>query len=100
MSERRPIRRISGRVLPPTLVVRSLHKVSDQLGLAGELRARFSAAGDRILRYYMDFRHLALDLHKDLSAPELSILQNKVDTLMAQWDKKYEAHLKKEDTAW
>lgn len=64
---------------------------------AGELRAKFSAAGDRILRYYMDFRHVVLDLHKELSAPEISILQNKVDTLMAQWDKKYEAYLKKEE---
>lgn len=66
---------------------------------AGELRAKFSAAGDRILRYYMDFRHVVLDLHKELSAPEISILQNKVDTLMAQWDKKYEAYLKKEEAA-
>lgn len=66
---------------------------------AGELRAKFSAAGDRILRYYVDVRHIALDLHKELSAPELSILQNKVDTLMAQWDKKYETHVKKQDVA-
>ncbi len=66
---------------------------------AGELRAKFSAAGDRILRYYIDFRHTALDLHKELSAPEVSILQNKVDTLMAQWDKKYAAHVKKQDAA-
>ncbi len=66
---------------------------------AGELRAKYSAAGDRILRYYIDFRHLELDLHKELSAPELSILQNKVDTLMAQWDKKYETHTKKQDAA-
>ncbi len=65
----------------------------------GELRAKYSAAGDRILRYYIDFRHLELDLHKELSAPELSILQNKVDTLMAQWDKKYDSHTKKQDTA-
>ena len=66
---------------------------------AGELRAKFSAAGDRILRYYMDFRHVALDLHKELSAPEISILQNKVDTLMAQWDKRYSALLKKQGEA-
>ncbi|WP_299625654.1 restriction endonuclease [Pelagibius sp.] len=64
---------------------------------AGELRAKFSAAGDRILRYYVDFRHTELDLHKELSAPEFSILQNKVDTLMAQWDKKYAAYVKKQD---
>lgn len=66
---------------------------------AGELRAKYSAAGDRILRFYIDFRHVELDLHKELSAPELSILQNKVDTLMAQWDKKYETHIKKQDAA-
>ena len=66
---------------------------------AGELRAKFSAAGDRILRYYVDFRHTTLDLHKELSAPEISILQNKIDTLMAQWDKKYAAHVKKQDAA-
>lgn len=65
----------------------------------GELRAKFSAAGDRILRYYFDIRHLELNLHKELSAPEISILQNKVDTLMAQWNKKYEAHIRKRDAA-
>ena len=58
----------------------------------GELKAKFSVAGDRILRYYIDFRHTVLDLHKEVSAPEISILQNKVDTLMATWDKKFEAH--------
>lgn len=66
---------------------------------AGELRAKYSATGDRILRYYIDFRHLELNFHKELSAPELSILQNKVDTLMMQWDKKYEVHTKKQDAA-
>jgi restriction endonuclease len=58
---------------------------------AGELRAKYSAAGDRILRYYIDFLHTALELHKELSATELSILQNKVDALMASWDTKYES---------
>jgi restriction system protein len=61
----------------------------------GDLRAKFSAAGDRVLRYYVDFRHTVLDLHKEVNAPEISILQNKVDTLMATWDKKFEAHQKK-----
>lgn len=64
--------------------------------VVGELRAKFSAAGDRVLRYYIDFRHTVLDLHKELSAPEIEILQNKVDTLMATWDKKFEAHQLKE----
>ena len=65
----------------------------------GELRTKYSVAGDRILRHYVDLRHTELDLHKELSAPELSILQNKVDTLLAQWDKKYAAHVEKRDAA-
>lgn len=66
---------------------------------AGDLCAKFNASGTRVLRYYIDFRHLALNLHKEVSAPELSILQNKVDTLMAQWDKQYDAHIKKQDAS-
>ena len=61
----------------------------------GKLRAKWSAAGDRILRYYIDFSHPVLDLHKEVSSPEIDILQNKVDVLLASWDKKYELHLKK-----
>ena len=62
---------------------------------AGELRFKYSAAGDRVLRYYIDFRHTVLDLHKEVSAAEIAILQNKVDTLMAVWDSKFEVYQKK-----
>lgn len=62
---------------------------------AGDLRLKLSAAEDRVLRYYIDFRHTVLDLHKEVSAPELEILQNKVDTLMDVWDKKFEIYKKK-----
>lgn len=62
----------------------------DQL-VVGQLGAKWSARGDRILRYYIDFRHEALNLHKEVSAPELFILQGKVDALMASWDEKYAA---------
>lgn len=62
----------------------------DQL-VVGRLGAKWSARGDRILRYYIDFRHQALNLHKEVSAPELFILQGKVDALMASWDEKYGA---------
>ncbi|RWA66001.1 restriction endonuclease [Mesorhizobium sp.] len=55
---------------------------------SGELTARFSADGTRILRWYIDFRHKLLNVHKELSAPELFILQHKIDALMAQWDEK------------
>lgn len=66
---------------------------------AGELVAKWNASGTRILRYYIDFRHKTLDLHKELSAPEIDILQNKVDALMATWDKKYQDQLDKNNRA-
>jgi restriction system protein len=61
---------------------------------AGELKAKFSADGTRILRYYIDFWHNDLHLHKELSAPEIYLLQRKVDALMISWDKKLEEHRK------
>ncbi|WP_200950862.1 restriction endonuclease [Rhizobium sp. Root1220] len=61
----------------------------------GELRAKYSANGQRILRYSIDFRHKVLDLHKEVSAAELFMLQSKVDALMSDWDKRYAEHLRK-----
>ncbi len=61
----------------------------------GQLEAKSSADGSRILRYYVNFWHNELNLHKDLSAPELYLLQGKVDALMSDWDKKYETYLTK-----
>ncbi len=58
----------------------------------GRLSAIWSARGDRVLRYHIDFRHKVLNLHKDLSAPELFILQSKVDALIASWDEKFAQH--------
>lgn len=55
----------------------------------GQLRASWSARGDRILRYHLDVSHTKLNLHRDLSAPEVFILQAKVDALIASWDTKY-----------
>ncbi|WP_420141794.1 restriction endonuclease [Sphingomonas sp.] len=54
----------------------------------GKLSAKFSARGDRILRYYIDIRHKTMNLHRELGAPELFILQSKVDALLADWDSK------------
>lgn len=54
----------------------------------GELKAKFSADRSRVLRWYIDFRHKLLHIHKELSAPELFILQHKIDVLMGQWDQK------------
>lgn len=63
----------------------------------GELNAKWSARGDRILRYYIDLRHKKLNLHKEVSAPEIFILQSKMDALMASWDEKYEQLTKKQN---
>ena len=63
---------------------------------ASDISAQWSADGSRILKYYVDVRHDALHLHKTLTATELSILQNKADVLLAQWDKRYAAHVKKQ----
>lgn len=60
--------------------------------VVGPLNAKWSSSGDKILRYYVDFRHKKLNLHKELSAPELFILQNKVDALIASWDEKSDQH--------
>ena len=56
----------------------------------GSLDTKWSARGDRILGYYIDVRHKKLNLFKEVSAPEISILQSKMDALMAAWDEKYE----------
>lgn len=62
---------------------------------AGKLQAKYSADGTRVLRYFIDFWHNDLNLHKELSAPEIYLLQGKVDALMAHWDKKLSDHRKR-----
>ncbi|MCX5520736.1 restriction endonuclease [Kaistia defluvii] len=61
----------------------------------GKLQAKYSVDGTRVLRYFIDFWHKELSLHKELSAPELYLLQGKVDALMANWDKRLEEYRKK-----
>lgn len=54
----------------------------------GKLNAKVNARGDKVLRYYIDVRHRTMNLHRELGAPELFILQSKVDALLADWDAK------------
>ena len=65
----------------------------------GELGVKYSASGDRILRFTVDFRHKILAVHKDVSAPDLGILQNKVDALMASWDRKMQTEMARREIA-
>lgn len=53
------------------------------------LSTKYSTTGDRLLRSSIDFHLKRLQVHKELSASELSIFQNKVNTLMASSDKKW-----------
>lgn len=62
----------------------------------GSLDAKWSARGDRILRYYIDVRHKKLNLHKEVSAPEIFILQSKLNALIASWDEKYVLYQKRQ----
>ena len=61
----------------------------------GKLQVKTTKDGLRILRYFVDFWHNDLDIHKELSAPEIYLLQGKVDALMASWDKKLAEHRKR-----
>ena len=67
----------------------SIHSANGENIVPGDFSTKYSATGDRILRSSIDFRHKRLQVHKELSAPELSILQNKVNTLTESWDKKW-----------
>jgi restriction system protein len=75
----------------------TVHSTNPDNIAVGSLNAKWSARGDRILRHYIDVRHKKLNLHKEVSAPELFILQSKMDALMASWDEKYEAFTKKQN---
>lgn len=67
----------------------TLHSANLENIVVGDLNAKWSAKGDRILRYYIDIRHKTMNLHKELSAPDMFILQSKIDALMASWDEKF-----------
>lgn len=54
----------------------------------GEPRVKFNRYGEP-LRFYMDFNDHALGLFREISAPDIRILQNKIDALMEGWDQKY-----------
>jgi restriction system protein len=65
----------------------------------GRLEAVYSVDRSRVLRYTIDFRHKELDLHRTLSAPEIFMLQNKVDALISQWDKKHDELIRRSQLA-
>ncbi len=74
----------------------TIHSTNLENIAVGSLQTKWSARGDRILRYYIDVRHKKLNLHKEVGAPEIFILQSKLDALIASWDEKYTGYLKRQ----
>lgn len=66
---------------------------------AGKLGTKISANGMRVLGYHIHFQNTLLNVHKDLSAPGVFLLQHKVDMLMAQWDLKCDEHVRRSKIA-
>ncbi|WP_275782645.1 restriction endonuclease [Pararhizobium gei] len=66
---------------------------------AGEIEAKWSANYSRILRYSIDMWQKDLELHKQVSAPELYLLEIKVGELVARWDRMADDHIRKSKLA-
>jgi len=63
--------------------------MSDGLVTAGKAQAKWNAAQTRILKYTVELYHNGLKEHKLMSAPDLDILQNKVDLQRDKWRDKW-----------
>ncbi len=64
----------------------------------GVVQAQYSAAGTRVLKYSVELFHKGLREHKLLSAPETTLLQNKVDTQIQKWEEKWDNYESKRKT--
>ncbi len=56
----------------------------------GQAQANYNAAGTRILKYTVEMYHNGLNEHKLISAPDLDMLQNKVNLQGQKWIDKWE----------
>lgn len=61
----------------------------------GEIEAKWSANCSRILRYSIDIWQKDLGLHKQVSAPELYLLEIKVGELLTRWDRMADEDIRK-----
>jgi len=55
----------------------------------GEPQAYWNNAGTKVLKYVNEMYHEGLNEHKLVSAPDLDILQNKVDIQLRKWSEKW-----------
>jgi restriction system protein len=70
-----------------TINIQSRHP--DQIDV-GTVRAVRSARHNHVLRYGVDLRHRGLNVRREVSAPGIAVLQEKIEALVAGWDDKYD----------
>ena len=56
----------------------------------GEVQVRYSARGDRVLSFSVELTHKVLSRHKLVTAPDLTILQHKLEVLLKDWSRRHE----------
>jgi len=61
----------------------------DQLFKIGKPQACWNVSSTRILKYVIEISHKGLHEHKMISAPELSMLKNKVELQTRKWEEKW-----------
>ncbi len=65
----------------------------------GQATAHYSANGTRVLRYSVEIKHNDLNEFKLLSAPEISILEHKVNSQINKWEDKWNKLVEKNKKA-
>ena len=65
----------------------------------GQATAHYNANGTRVLRYSVEVKHNGLNEYKILSAPDLSMLQHKVNSQVTKWEEKWEKLTEKKEKA-
>ena len=63
----------------------------------GQASAHYNANGTRVLRYSVEVKHNGLNEYKILSAPDLSMLQHKVNSQVDKWEEKWEKLTEKKE---
>ncbi|MDP8269247.1 MAG: hypothetical protein P9L97_11020 [Candidatus Tenebribacter davisii] len=63
----------------------------------GQATAHYSANGTRILKYSVEIKHNMLNEYRVISAPDLSMLQHKVNSQVDKWEEKWEKLTEKKE---
>lgn len=62
----------------------------------GSVITKWNARGDRILSYHLEVKHNKLNLHQEISASGLIVLESKLNALMSSWDEKFNSHVRRQ----